>query len=559
MANFSNYTDEQLQQRLQELQGAGVIPTPPDPNQPRVVVPSPYTADPRIVVPPTPGRNPDLSGVSDADLEAAADAKKSLLQRAGEGTASALGEGALRMLGIPGGAEDLLRRGMFTAGSVVGGPTPTEKQYKDMRIFPTGDEIVQGWTEGTGTKFVKPSPGWGSVGYHAVEGVLPAGALTKAKSVGEAIINMLRYGIVPGAVGEGAGQGAEAMGADKGTADVVRSVATVATGGAASLTPPRLLKSAPTIERLTALGAKAMEGAKSAGFSISQSAVGRLIATVRSRSGVHPLAPEATPVATEMLTTLDRFAQQPSLSVDDLHALRKVLRTYASKAAGTNNAADERAIMAAKSGFDEWMKGLDQKDLAQGSVIVNGKVPDVKAATRAFKKGIDYFTRAGKAQELADIVDWSKVTAEASDAGVGSFAQVLRARLKVHVRDKNWIRMFTPVEQRALRRVASGGPMGQFLRTIGSGKQLGAGGIGRLGSAAVISHFTNPKLAGVIYGAGTFGRAASKALTSKQAQNADLLLRGGAGSVPGDPRLYGVPSALNWALSAPTPPDDQYK
>lgn len=496
---------------------------------------------------PTPG---SVGAMTDEQLKAAYDAAHpNVVSDIAHTVPSKLGEGSIGVLGLPGMVSDLALRGGNLLRGALGGTPETEAEMASHRLFPTSEELTKKYETATGTQFYEPKTVPGKIVGAGVEQI--PGAMVFGGS--RPITSAIRYGLEPGMAGEAVGQGMEAIGLDKGTADVGRLVTTVGTGGVAGLKRPRDL--APSRQELDVAAKKAFDVADNAGVAVKQGALQQFVVDtangLRSRSKIPAVSKELTPKTDAALLALAKAGQAGNLSFSEARNLREVIGAAISEA--TPGGKDMKTALQIRDRFDQFMEDTSGKNLVLGA----GGSMAQKAAVKAWKDARGLYSRARKSEEIQGLMANAKASVNPTTGYF--YGDALRQQFKTLVKDKDRMRLFTPAEQHAFRRVANGGPIDYAMRLVAGLSPTSVGGIVRSAAATGGAAYQTggSKFAMAVPAAGLLGKGASLALARKHAAEADMLIRGGAGSVPRGPVLSGVPLALYYGNMATMPPPDQ--
>ena len=462
---------------------------------------------------------------------------------------SQLGEGGISLAGMPGDMSDLALRGAdWIKRQVVGGEPRSEADLAHARLFPTSSELIHGYENVTGTKFVEPQTVPGKIVGAGLR-MAPGGAALGGDS---ALVGAAKAGLA-GIGGEAAGQGAEAIGLPKGAADAARLVTTLAVGGAAGLAKPRDV--APSRSALSDLAETKFKAADQAGVRLSQPAVERFaddaintaakagfLDTPAARASLSP-----TPMTEAVLGIINDVSTK-ELTLSEAHRLRQAIGNAVSSAQGN----DQRIVLMIRDKLDDWMEGLSQSDVAPGHLVRNGRAVDPAAAAGQLQDAIGLWSKVRKTDELGKMAENAKFSA--NPAKGYTYSEALRQEYKKLARSDR-IRRFSPEEQDAIKKVANGGPIDLVAQTMATFYPFSTAGALRSGVLGAGLYQGGQGAAGAVFpAAGIFGKAAANALVRKNAAMADMLVRGGAGSVPTGAVMGGVPLAAWYGNMATTQP-----
>lgn len=221
--------------------------------------------------------------------------------------------------------------------------------------------------------------------------------------------------------------------------------------------------------------------------------------------------PTLHPKASAAMATLVKDAEagiQPTLK--DVHKIQRLFGI----AVKSLDAEDSRLGVVARDIIDDSLDTLTPDD-----VLTPG---NPQAAVKTFNEARNLWSKFRKSETLEDMIDMAKL--DSVSEGVGREAK-LRGQFKALVKKREFSR-FSADEQTAIRRVAEGGFSANAARAIGQlaptdlKHALISGGVGFLTGG--------PVGVGTAFALGGAGRAASGALTGRNARIAAELARRGS-------------------------------
>jgi hypothetical protein len=370
----------------------------------------------------------------------------------------------------------------------------------------TGGQLARGGA----TLLSGASPTYGSmIGRGAAEGALYGAA--HGFGGGEGVEDRLR------GAGLGAGIGAVTGGA----------VGAVGARGAQRAAE----RTVPTTDALKAQANALYKQADQAGVVVSprsfSTAVDDIAAAVQSTGIDRTIHPKATAALQRLLD-----AKGQPLKLQEIDTLRRVVG-----AAAKSIDPDERRIASIMiNKVDDYLMGLQPTDVLAGNS---------KAATSALTQARDLWSRFRKGEVIGDLVERAG-TRGANFTGSGQ-ENALRAEFRTLSRNAKKMRGFTAAEQQAIRKVAQGGPVENAMRALGKFAPTGVVSTGLSGGMGYA--IGGPVGSAALMGAGMAGRKAATAMTSRNAQLAELLTRSG-GQIPKAAQLTGPQRAMIEALTS---------
>lgn len=292
----------------------------------------------------------------------------------------------------------------------------------------------------------------------------------------------------------------------------------------------------PTTQGLKDLSRQAYQQAEGAGVVIAPesfaNSVGKIVGTA-AKEGIDPtLHPQAT-AALKRLT--DAVQSGRPIAMQELETLRKVVKG----AAGSISKDERRIARLMADSIDDYALSLSASDVVAGNADNVGQL---------LSNARGLWARASKSEVVEGLVE--RAENRASQFSGSGYENALRTEFRNLIQNPRRLRLFTPTEQQALRRVARGGPVENVLRYFGKLAPTGAvSGAISAGAGAAVGGV--PGAIGLPLAAGA-ARQGATMLTSRNARlAAELMRRGGpAASVPlSDAVARTAPYALGAAPS----------
>jgi hypothetical protein len=289
----------------------------------------------------------------------------------------------------------------------------------------------------------------------------------------------------------------------------------MATGGIASALSGR--PPAPSLEELRASARRAYREADNSGVVVSRSSI-QNVADDMER-GVRELGydPGLNP---EISALLRRVADDSAddMSLSQLEILRKVFKG----AADSDSNHTQMLAYSMIGKLDDFVNNLKASDTLSGD----------PASGQLLSTARNFYSRYARGEEIAQLMENASIRGRRNISLTG-YEQALRTEFGRIALNPNRLRLFTPMEQEAIKQVATGGgylspvnllrTLGKFAPTntvsIGSGAGLGYLMGGPVGAAAVPV-------------AGGLARLAATGLTMRNANLVSELARRGSQAVP---------------------------
>jgi hypothetical protein len=371
----------------------------------------------------------------------------------------------------------------------------------DLRQFREESPVASGVAEAVG--------GLGATAARAASAV-PAtvrGMAAKGAATGGAFGGTYGAGTAEGGVEErlrGAAEGAAVGGATGGVLG--------AAGGVLANRAAR--KAVPSLQDLDDQAKALYTTARNAGLVVKDASFSQFaddLALAAKQAGIDPtIHPKATAAVQRVVQAK---GTQPTL--DELDLLRRV-----AGGAGKSIEADERRIATVIiDKVDDYLGGLRPTDVAAG---------DAKLASDTITQARGLWTRMKRGEAIERLIDRAEISA-ANFSGSGK-ENALRAEFRALAKNDRQMRGFSPAERDAIRKVAMGGPVENFLRMVG--KFAPTGVVSSALSGGVGYGVGGPVGAVALPAAGFAARSGATALTSRNAQLAAELARAGGAIQP---------------------------
>lgn len=269
----------------------------------------------------------------------------------------------------------------------------------------------------------------------------------------------------------------------------------------------------PTTEALRTMGRQGYDDIAAAGVEIRPEAFDRVRGAILSRlqsetgfdelPGPGSLTPNTARVMQIMNRSGDEMAQEPTAALP-FRSLDQMRRQAGAAAGNVANRSDQQAGMTVIDGLDDFVQQLAPDDVTQG---------DIAALQEAIPRARDLWSRMSRSQQLEDAI--------AQEGNyVSGGASAIRNQFSRILRNERLRRGFSDAEQAAMQRVVQGTVPEQIINLLGGGigqlTQMGVGaGVGGLPGA----------IAGT--GAAMVSRAASEAVTARNAERARAAIASG--------------------------------
>lgn len=306
-----------------------------------------------------------------------------------------------------------------------------------------------------------------------------------------------------------------------------------------TVAPEPVIPPSATTEEFRA-GAKSFyKKMEDAGVTIAPKATRQLADEVNAAVAKVAYDKDLHPNATIALKRINDIADQP-LSFQKLDILRQI-----AKEAGASPKAGERKVSEVIiDKIDDLVGKLTDKDVTAG---------DAKAAAESIFQARHLWSKVAKLDQVADLVERARISAS-SFSGSG-FENALRTEFRAFSKNKAKMRTLTEGEQKAVKRVATGGNPASPANAARAGGKLAPTGIvsaslssglgATIGTALGVGPFAG---AAATTGLGFTARALATKLTQRHVDQLESIIRNGGGS-PSANRTLSRSRALLKALT----------
>lgn len=270
-------------------------------------------------------------------------------------------------------------------------------------------------------------------------------------------------------------------------------------------------KEAPSYEQLKELGNAAYKAADDAGLVVHPGSfknfVGRIDGITRQAGIDRDIHPRAFAAVRRMKEAVESGQPMPLQEID-------ILRKVTQAASGSADKAERKMGQLIKSELDDYINRLGDSDILSG---------DGRAAAEALNLARNAWTRLSKSETIQEAVQ--KAGIRAGQFSGSGFENALRTQFRQIAMSNKRMRGFSPEEQDAIKKVASGGPVGNAFRYLG---KLAPTGVvsGSLGAGAGYAIGGAPGAIGIPLAGAIARRIATKG-TIKNAENLDEMVRRG--------------------------------
>ncbi|MBX2989499.1 MAG: hypothetical protein KF802_16540 [Bdellovibrionaceae bacterium] len=426
-------------------------------------------------------------------------------------------------------AADMLKQGInWGVGQVVPGYTEAVQKADALRnqvkMIPTPAESVQKLDA------VLPEPqtptgkllGVGAQAIPSSVALTPNAMVNFAKpllpQVPNALNAAMRYGAAPAVASEVAGD------AVKGTAieAPVRIGTSLLTSGVMGMLPGGIKapSTAPTTDELRQRASDAYKRVEQSNVVIDPNAYNGRMNQMFTTLANEGFDPTLHPKAAVALRRMDELRQQP-VTMTALENMRRIAKDAAASAE-----AGERRIGKIMIGqLDDFVENLSPTNtLAGNSANVAQDIKEARTAWSQLRKS----ETVERLQERA-----GNRAQQFSNSGEEN---ALRTEFRQLAQNENKMRLFSPEEQEAIRRVARGGPIENTARWLGKWAPTG---VVPIGAGAGVGHLLSMLMGPVGYAippaVGTVARSVATHLTKQNANLANELMRGGKITPPTNP------------------------
>lgn len=286
-------------------------------------------------------------------------------------------------------------------------------------------------------------------------------------------------------------------------------------GGLGYSTPSNTV---PTSSQLKDLSRQAYQQAENAGVVIQPQSFANNVGKIVGRAATEGIDPTLHPQATAALKRLTDVVQAGRpIALQELETLRKVVKG----AAGSLSKDERRIARIMVDALDDYALNLSTADVVAGNAAGTGQL---------LRNARSLWSRASKSEVVDELIE--RANNRASQFSGSGYENALRTEFRNLIQNPRRLRLFSPVEQQALRRVANGGAAENALRYFG-----------KLAPTGVVSTALSGGIGAVVGGApgavavpltGALARQGATMLTARNARLAgELMRRGGpAAAVP---------------------------
>lgn len=479
-----------------------------------------------------------LEEVQKAKKLAAIRAKKAdLTQAPDRGRRAGQGQGESYSFGEAGRAVDDFVRGMadtFTFGladeAAAGANTLTglgegESYEENLAVERERDrEGGAARTAGQITGALTGAAGLGRAGVGLMQGAQPTVKSLAGRGAAEGAL----YG---GAYGAGSAEGGTQQRAEGALwGSLLGALTGAGTGAVAGKMAQAGRPKAPSVKQLKTQAGRAYDRALNTGVTLKQpkfaGIADDLTKAAKSEGfdvGIHPKVARA----------LSRFdeAAGGTPSLQEVENLRRVLK----QAAASNEKAERRLAGVLTEKLDDALRGLSPDDVVAG---------DVREATAALGQARQLWQRASKGDTIEGLIRRAEDRA-AQYSGSG-MENALRTEFRQLAMNEKKMRLFSPAEREAIKRVGQGAPLANILRALGKFAPTGVVSSTLSGGAGYA--IGGPVGAVALPTAGFAGRAGATALTRGAANRAAEVMRAGGSASAAPPLLPVQKNALEALL-----------
>lgn len=265
----------------------------------------------------------------------------------------------------------------------------------------------------------------------------------------------------------------------------------------------------PTIDALKQEASALYDLVDNSGVRISDDAFRQAVDSIRSQVESSGARRSLAPKTWKALDEIADDAAKGDITLKKAEELRRVLK-QAQKGVDSDKSSATRALAA----YDEFIEGLSPEKLSAAAG---------KETAEYLKSARGLWSRARKAEQIEDIIDTAGINAGAY-TGSG-YENALRMEFRKLARRKDKMRMFTQAEQKAIRAVAMGTPIGNVLRQLGRFSLQSGLNAGMAGAAGV--YFLGP-LGAAVPAVASLARFGATRSTIKGAEKAAELMRKGS-------------------------------
>lgn len=424
---------------------------------------------------------------------------KQLFQGVGPVAQETLGQVA-NLPQMQGNADAVKASGRFLAD--VATPAP-------LKAATRVDELVKNLTRSvTGNEVKAEAPQTPLGGYARTIGeFLPSTLVGGARSVGQAGMNALKFGVIPAVAGETAEQSLDANSPFK---PYAKGAAALATGVGMSMLPNKIKSTAPTVEQLRGDATVKYKEAENAGVVMTPKAYKDVADDIVQTVKKEGYDPKIHPKNNAAIDRLEELNGKP-VTFQELETLRKIAKG-AGKSLGDDEARISQIIV---NKIDDLIENIQPSQMIKGDAV----------GAKTIVEARDLWSKVKKTEAVDELIENAKL--RSSQFSGSGFENALRTEFRNFVRNEKNLRGFSKEEVDALRKVATGGPLENVMRFFGKFSPTGGlvptvlgGGLGFTVGGSL------PAALATLGGAAAARRTATQ-MTDRNAQIAQELMRGG--------------------------------
>jgi len=227
----------------------------------------------------------------------------------------------------------------------------------------------------------------------------------------------------------------------------------------------------PTMQDVQQRAQRSYRTVSDAGIKLNTTAANDLVGKIKTRLDAVDYLPENATEVANVLRKYDSIVERGDVAFSDVEQMRRLANNLLA-----NQSKDIRRLgKEMVSGIDEYIAGLSPKDVTAGAKGIDQAVKAIASARKDWRD-------LSRATTLNDILD----TAEARAARpTASESELIRTGFINLAANKEKMRLFTENERNAIRAVANGGSLDNFLTLVArfnpQRSQLVTGGIGAAG------------------------------------------------------------------------------
>lgn len=271
--------------------------------------------------------------------------------------------------------------------------------------------------------------------------------------------------------------------------------------------------SAPTTEQLKEMANTAYKAADDIGLIINPRSFKRFAEDVAGAAKQAGIDRDIHPKATAAVRRITEAAEEgKAIKLQDFEILRRVV----SGARGAIEKDERRIGSMIGERLDDYLARMGSHDVISG---------DPKAASQALNTARNAWQRMSKSNVVQEAVE--KAGVRAGQFSGSGFENALRTQFRQIAMNTKRMRGFSAEEQAAIKKVASGGPVDNAMRTLG---KLAPTGVVSAGFGGGMGYAVGGPIGAVaVPAAGAVARRAATKMTERNVDNlSDLVRRGGA-------------------------------